>query len=250
MAVQSFSELFSGAYSAYKEHFRLFFELGSAFIILPAAIFFIATLLAKDSTSLLIIKGVQLIVLSLTQLFFTVAVIKVLTAHRITGEPSFFDAFNHSKQYFWKAVMLSILLFLALFALALAFIIPAIIFHVFWIFAIYALVIDDVSVMRTFEHSTRLVKGRWWQVFGNLFLMGLLMIIIAFIVLLIQYLIVLTAASLSLIFTSQTIFLIGTSISLMISLIVSVLTLPLTLSFIEHMYVNLRDETPGIYDRK
>jgi len=36
----------------------------------------------------------------------------------------------------------------------------------------------------------------------------------------------------------------------MISLIVSVLTLPLTLSFIEHMYVNLRDETPGIYDRK
>jgi len=45
-------------------------------------------------------------------------------------------------------------------------IIPGIIFGIYWIFFIYAIVLKDISVTKSFEYSKNLVKGRWWEMFG------------------------------------------------------------------------------------
>lgn len=53
-------------------------------------------------------------------------------------------------------------------------VIPGILFSVWWFFAIYAVALSNKSGMNALRYSKELVSGRWWTIFGYLFLFALL----------------------------------------------------------------------------
>ena len=66
----------------------------------------------------------------------------------------------------WVAICANLLYGFWVGLLLLLLIVPGIIFAVYWIFFIYILVLKDISISKTFEYSKKLVKWRWWEIFG------------------------------------------------------------------------------------
>lgn len=62
----------------------------------------------------------------------------------------------------------------------LLFIIPGIYLSILFIFSTYALVLRHCSFSSAFAYSHNLVKGKWWQVLGRLFLTGITFVALAF----------------------------------------------------------------------
>ena len=75
--------------------------------------------------------------------------------------------------YWWISILLT-LIFIGGYVLAF---IPGIIFSVWFVFAPFALVVDEKRGMAALLHSKSLVRGRWWGVFGRLLLIGLVTMI-------------------------------------------------------------------------
>lgn len=61
-----------------------------------------------------------------------------------------------------------------LFGLFILLIIPGIIYCIYWIFIPLVIVLNDLSGQKALNYSKQIVKGRWWTVFGYLFVFGLL----------------------------------------------------------------------------
>jgi hypothetical protein len=73
----------------------------------------------------------------------------------------------------WKFSILAILIFLATFGGFLLLIIPGIIFGIWFSFANFVFVDKGLEVKASMGKSRELVKGRFWAVFGRLFIFGL-----------------------------------------------------------------------------
>lgn len=58
--------------------------------------------------------------------------------------------------------------------LSLIFLVPGIIYGLYWTFSIYVTVFTGKSGKEAMDHSKRLVKGRWWQTAGFLFVVGVI----------------------------------------------------------------------------
>jgi len=89
-------------------------------------------------------------------------------------EQSFRKVFNQAKPYFWKYVGLFFVQMLALFGLFLLFMVPGIIFMVYWIFSFYILIIEKKGIRGSLRKSKAVVRGRWWRVFGYGLLLSLI----------------------------------------------------------------------------
>ncbi len=59
------------------------------------------------------------------------------------------------------------------------FIIPGILFAIWFLFTKYAVILDKKNDLFALQYSYQIVKGRWWQVFWRCFGFGILMMIIA-----------------------------------------------------------------------
>ena len=270
MAIRGFGDLFSDAMSTYREHQMLFFKLGFLLYLLPLSLLEIAAAAATASglsffgirgvvafaslSDLLIplLVGIVKSALSwLFTIFFTIAVIKVLTLHRARGVASANGAVHESSPYLGKAVLLSVILNLALIALFFLFIIPAVIFGVFWAFALYALVVDNTGVAQAMRQSRKIVSGRWWRVFGYLLLLFLIVFAVELMVLLPVALVIGLLGGLAAMLLGLPWLL--TAVGVLISVIVlavNMVVLPFIFTFAERFYVNLRDETHDLYDVK
>jgi hypothetical protein len=80
---------------------------------------------------------------------------------------------------FFSVLGLSIVLFFALLFLFILLIVPGIIFMVFWLFSPFILIKEKAGIIDSLKRSKKLVKGRWWMVFGY-YLLFLLISIGAF----------------------------------------------------------------------
>ena len=266
MAIRGFGDLFSDAMSTYKEHQRMFFRLGFLFYLLPLSLLEIAAAIALGfiPSSLgaggLILSNLLIPLLvgigksavsAVFTIFFTIAVIKVLTLRRARGAASVHEAVHNSSSYLGKAVLLSVILGLALIALFFLFIIPAIIFGVFWAFALYALVVDNTGVAQAMRQSRKIVSGRWWTVFIYLLLLALIISAVELMVILPVILIIgLIGGFVGVLLGLPWLL---TAVGVLISVIVlavNMAVLPFTFTFMERFYVNLRDETHDLYDVK
>ena len=65
------------------------------------------------------------------------------------------------------------------FLLFLCFIIPGIIFSIFWTFAFYVAILSDKSGWSAMKYSKEIVDGRWWKTFGYSFVFGVILFIIS-----------------------------------------------------------------------
>lgn len=91
------------------------------------------------------------------------------------------EAFSFGRTFFWRYFAVGILSGVLIMLWSFLFIIPGIIFGIFYSFAVYALLFEDFRGMTALKRSKELVSGYWWPVFWR----NLVLIIVVFILTLI-----------------------------------------------------------------
>ena len=80
------------------------------------------------------------------------------------------ENFKEAKPYFVRFLGVSLLLVVLVIAWGLVFVIPALIFAIYYGFAQYVLVVEEKRPFSSVERSYDLVKGYFWPVFGRFML--------------------------------------------------------------------------------
>lgn len=94
-----------------------------------------------------------------------VMAIAYVVKSRMEGEAvDFQQALKRSLSRWPAAIGTNIILGVFLLGLTLLFIIPGIIFAVYWTFVLYAVVLNDKFGKNALDYSKTVVKGRWWTV--------------------------------------------------------------------------------------
>lgn len=91
------------------------------------------------------------------------------------------SALRDSKNLVWSYLLVSVLVGLYVLAWALLFIIPGIIFSVYYGFAYWALIMEKQKGRAALKRSKELVKGYWWAVVGRGLYLLLLYLILFFV---------------------------------------------------------------------
>ena len=83
-----------------------------------------------------------------------------------------------SKQFWWPTITTGIIEAFLTGMLFLLFIIPGVIFSVYWIFANILVILKKKKNIGALQYSKQLVKGRWWEVVWRLGLIALLIMLV------------------------------------------------------------------------
>jgi hypothetical protein len=97
------------------------------------------------------------------------AIKRVIAKEPLDIKKTYIFAWNN----LWKFSILAILIFLATFGGLLLLIIPGIIFGIWFSFANFIFIDKGLEPRAAMSKSRELVKGRFWAVFGRLFVFGL-----------------------------------------------------------------------------
>lgn len=89
------------------------------------------------------------------------------------------ESWLESKKIFWPFFGLSLLVTLFVLLWMILLIIPGIIFAVFYSFAVVIFIFEGQKGMAAIKSSKGLVKGYWWQVFGRLAFIGLVLYLVS-----------------------------------------------------------------------
>lgn len=85
------------------------------------------------------------------------------------------QAFVKSKEYIVNYLLVSILSALLVFLLFCAFVIPGVIFYIYWSFATMLVIVEGIkSTKEALKRSKELVRGYWWPVFGRFLLIAVI----------------------------------------------------------------------------
>jgi len=177
-----FGKIFSDSWKEYKTNFKLYAKLIFYFIFLPSLLYLILNQLYLvsinyDIFTITEIEGISVPIIKLSYLLttmgisITIALIGIIAtlgiyASVLHNKKNFKKALKKGNQYYLKYILFMIVIGIFIFGLALLFIIPALIFGIFWAFAIYILIKEDKGIIESLKTSFNLVKGRWWLTFG------------------------------------------------------------------------------------
>lgn len=78
------------------------------------------------------------------------------------------DAYRSAKPFFWRYVLLSLMIGLVVLGGLILLVIPGIIFLVWFSFSYYVLIEEGISGVDAMKRSKALVSGKWFAVFGRL----------------------------------------------------------------------------------
>ncbi len=245
MALKSFGELFNEAFNAYKKHFSLFLKVSFILYFIPTLIFggvYVWYAITNPDNTLMIelLDNISGIVSAIFSMLLTFTVIKILLVKRTKQELSVGEALIEGSKHFGEGILLSIILSIALLFLYVLLIIPGIIFSIYWAFAYYALITDNVGFTKAMSHSKDLVKGRWWTVFGYNLLQGLIVGGVSMIILVPVYIITIILG----VFANNLHLM--AAITLIMTALVQMIILPFSLTFMEKFYLSLKESTPSV----
>ena len=164
--MKGFGHLLDESYKSFKEHFLLFVKITFVLYFLPRTILEIITRFIPNIFLRFGISIYNSLIIWLLHLLIIFTVIKVLLIKKKEKEISFSQALTEGSKHYGEGIILSVIMQLALFGLFLLFVIPAVIYGVYWSFAYYALITDNVGVTKALAHSKKVVEGRWWKVLG------------------------------------------------------------------------------------
>ncbi len=105
-----------------------------------------------------------------------VAVMAVMTVvlRHVEGEQiGFGQAMGQSIRRWGHAVGTNIMAGLWLLLMFLCLIVPGVIYSIYYVFVVPAVILGNLSGKRALSHSKSLVEGCWWQIFGYALVMGL-----------------------------------------------------------------------------
>lgn len=92
------------------------------------------------------------------------------------------ELFNKTKGLAWPFFVVSLGTAILVVLWSILFIIPGVIFAVFYAFSVFTLIFDKKSPGQALKHSKELVKGYWWPVFGRLVFIGVLIAVLSAII--------------------------------------------------------------------
>lgn len=110
-------------------------------------------------------------------LVLSLSIIYVLNSKAGKKKLTFGDAVKGGAGFLIAGILVSLLLVVFLIPLFILLIIPGLIFAIYWTFSFNALVIDKTSVRKSLTKSHEVVRGRWWKVFGYVFLLSIIIAI-------------------------------------------------------------------------
>lgn len=88
-------------------------------------------------------------------------------------------AFIESNKFFYDYVIINIFSSILLTLLFIAFIIPGVIFSIYWVFATILVVVEGIKNTETaLKRSKSLVKGYWWPVLGRMLFIGVIYMLV------------------------------------------------------------------------
>lgn len=195
----TFTEVLSQTWTQYQTNFKEIFKF-QLFLILPLFLillhkiywifsneniaFAFSTSLGDKTvlTGLLFPETYLTISVLLTILYFMVYLFIAAGLYVTLAKNSqlSFEAFLANAKANWaRYILIAFLITISLLLLFLAFIIPGIIFMVYWSFAIYIYFEKGTTKMEALSQSKELVTGNWWKVFGYTILVTLIFIITA-----------------------------------------------------------------------
>ncbi|MEK7644139.1 MAG: hypothetical protein AAB390_02445 [Patescibacteria group bacterium] len=236
----------------YKKDFKIFLPFVLLVIIpytlmslAPIANVFVISILTNmmdgiKATKLLSLAliGVIYVVLSIFVLWITTALTKRIN-ERSTGNAtgatlSVKEEFNLAKKYLWPLITTGILTILILIGGTILFVIPGIIFGLWFAFASLAVILDDKRGMPALKYSKSLVAGRWWGVFWRLLAPTLL---IGFVTYILEMIILFPFGFLTFYADSLLI----TSLTIIVSMTISAFLMPLSMSVPIILYRELKN---------
>jgi hypothetical protein len=183
------AELLRKAWERLQQNFRAFASIGVAALVaqiimsLAAVALLAGTLvgglygLSQGNTTVgvgLIVSSIFVLLVLLVLYAFVYAWVQAAYILRIKGEVSSTQSlFQLSKQWvmplWWVCILAGIMILIG----TVLFIIPGIIFAVWYSFISFIVVIEGVKGNQALQKSKSYVQGYWWPVFGRLVLVGI-----------------------------------------------------------------------------
>jgi len=134
------------------------------------------------------------------------------------------EAFKRARPYLWKFIIVNLFTGILVILWSLLFIIPGILFAVYYTFAIWVLIFEDYEGMSALRRSKKLVKGYWWAVFGRFLAIGLI------------YLIVILILAIPLIFVKE-----GSTLEIILNLIMQIIEIIIGVILTIYSYLIYKD---------
>jgi hypothetical protein len=126
--------------------------------------------------------GVTVALLSLAGILIPLGIVAILRADAEGKQLDFQAALRQAVSRWGTGLVTSIIMGILLILLAILLVIPAIIFGVFWAFALYLVMDRNLVGMAALKESKRIVSGYWWKVFGNILAFGIVSAIVGAVV--------------------------------------------------------------------
>jgi len=148
------------------------------------------------------------------------------------------EALREGSKNYWKTLGFVIVTAIFLGLLYLAFIIPGVIFTVYWVFAYFVFINEKRGIISSLKRSFHMVRGKWWKTFGYIILITLITVGISFLFSIPSIIhSVLTLGTLLSGGATTSTFLVGQIIKFVFSMIGALITLPLTILFFKNFYL-------------
>lgn len=186
---KGFGELFGLAWRDFSDNFNLSLKLGLLLYFIPQIIYLLALYFivgSFDVNDANITKFFNPIFLILILVLFLAGVLLslVLVYAVLYNKKNLTlkSSIKQASKFYWKFLILSIVVGLALFGLFILFIIPGIIFMIYWLFACLILVNEKKGVIQSIKESKKIVRGKWWRAFGYWILLSLIIIGISIVI--------------------------------------------------------------------
>ena len=169
------SEIVKDSWSLYTKNWRRFVPF-MVLIFLPTLILsalgtislYLSLYLPSSTTASNIIILVVFAASMVFAIWVTIALTKALNSALLSQPGEWKETFLSSSNLIWPAILTSFLVTLSVLGGTLLFIIPGIIFAVWYSFTSYAVIFEGAKGLNAMRASKALVVGRWWPMLWRL----------------------------------------------------------------------------------
>lgn len=171
-------ELFSNSVSIYWRDFSLLFGY-SAWLLIPVTISFLASLALSKELSSVVDVVINIVFYIFLAAWVTVSIMHLIPALKSGKKVSQKRLSSRAKRTIIPFLLVSALIALINVLGTIAFIIPGVIFGVWFSFANIFVVLEDVPIFKALQKSRELVRGKFFPILFRL-LIGLLLFLIIY----------------------------------------------------------------------
>ncbi len=172
--MQNYFDYFKKAWLIYRSNIKTFFSF-SAFIAVLSLVSGLVSNSVPINSRFSFLPLLLPVAIFLASLVFIIALYQSVN-RAISNQPAldFKDRLSKSLKRFWPFLTTAILVGIIVVAGTILLIVPGILFAIWYFASLYISANEDVSTMASLDRSKRLVSGRWWQVFGYIIILGLM----------------------------------------------------------------------------